>query len=101
VAASAAAEGLAAAAAGAPVAPTTHGALMVAAGEVDVCLVAEGAAWDHAAFAAIVLAAGGRFSTLDGGTVLGAGYFPALFSNGAIHDAALAAANTAPGGSII
>jgi histidinol-phosphatase len=79
------------AAAGEEVAPTSHGALMVAAGEVDVCLVSDGAAWDHAAFAAIVVAAGGRFSTLDGGTVLGEGYYPALYSNGSVHDAALAA----------
>lgn len=88
---------LAGAAAG-EVVPTTHGALMVAAGEADLCLVMDGAAWDHAAFAAIVAAAGGRATTLDGGTVLGDGYFPLLYSNGLVHDAALGALAATNGG---
>lgn len=83
-----------AAAAGAEAPVTSHGALMVAAGEADVCLVLDGAAWDHAAFAAIVMAAGGRFSALDGSTTLAPGYWPALYSNGLVHDAALAATNS-------
>jgi histidinol-phosphatase len=68
----------------------SHGALMVAEGRLDVCLTLEGAAWDYAAFAAIVEAAGGRFSYLDGSADLG-GVRPALFTNGRLHDDALAA----------
>lgn len=74
-----------------PVPPTSHGALMVAAGEVDVCLQLQGAPWDYAAFAAIVAVAGGAFSYLDGTSDFeGAGLRPALFSNGRIHADVLA-----------
>lgn len=72
------------------IAPTTHAVLMVMEGLVDVSLQLEGAAWDYAAFAAIVHAAGGRFSYLDASTALGA-IRPALFTNGLAHDEAIAA----------
>jgi histidinol-phosphatase len=68
--------------------PTSHGALMVAGGEVDVCLQLGGAPWDYAAFAALVRVAGGSFSYLDGTTAL-TGNRPAVFSNGRIHAAVL------------
>jgi histidinol-phosphatase len=71
--------------------PVSHGALMVAEGALEVCLTLDGAPWDHAAFAAIVTAAGGRFSYLDGATRLRDGMNAALYSNGRVHDAALAA----------
>ena len=72
------------------IAPTTHAVLMVMDGRVEVALQFEGAAWDYAAFAATVHAAGGRFSYLDASTVLG-GIRPALFTNGSAHDEAIAA----------
>jgi histidinol-phosphatase len=68
--------------------PTTHGALMVAEGSLDVCLQLEGAPWDYAAFASVVQAAGGAFSYLDGSSIL-SGVRPAIFSNGMVHQAAL------------
>jgi histidinol-phosphatase len=80
-----------AAMAGALADATSHGALMVAEGAIEVCLALDGAPWDHAAFAAIVTAAGGRFSYLDGSTRLRDGMNAALYSNGLVHDAALAA----------
>jgi histidinol-phosphatase len=69
---------------GSYVAPSPHGVLMVAEGSVAACVQFEGAAWDYAAFAAVVTAAGGRFSYLDGSTSLG-GVRPALFSNRRVH----------------
>ena len=60
---------------------TGHGALMVARGHAEVCLVTDGELWDHAAFAALVAAAGGRCTLLEKG---------ALYTNGVVHDAALA-----------
>jgi histidinol-phosphatase len=69
---------------GSYLAATRHGVLMVAEGSVAACVQLEGAAWDYAAFAAVVTAAGGRFSYLDGSTALG-GVRPALFSNGMVH----------------
>ena len=80
-----------AAMAGAGAEATSHGALMVAEGALEVCLSLDGAPWDHAAFAAIVTAAGGKFSYLDGSTRLRDGMNAALYSNGLVHDAALAA----------
>ncbi len=38
---------------------------MVMEGQIEVALQLEGASWDYAAFAAIICAAGGRFSYLD------------------------------------
>jgi histidinol-phosphatase len=72
------------------VAPTPHAVLMVMEGLVEVSLQLKGAAWDYAAFAATVHAAGGRFSYLDASTALG-GIRPALFTNGSAHDEAIAA----------
>jgi histidinol-phosphatase len=70
--------------------PTEHGALFVADGRVEACLQTGGGPWDFAALAAIVTEAGGRFSDLAGRVdIYGGG--PVLFSNGRVHDAALAA----------
>ena len=77
---------------GGPTANTSHPAIMVAEGELDLCLQLEGAAWDYGAFAGIVQAAGGRFSYLDDSVRL-AGVRPALFSNGSLHATALALLN--------
>jgi histidinol-phosphatase len=63
---------------------SSHGALMVAEGEIEVCLQLEGAPWDYGAFAAIVETAGGTFSYLDGSHRL-AGVRPAVFTNGRLH----------------
>jgi fructose-1,6-bisphosphatase/inositol monophosphatase family enzyme len=68
--------------------PREHGALMVARGDVDICLQLDGAAWDYAAFAGVVTRAGGRFSYLDRSTRF-AGVQPGVFSNGVMHDGAL------------
>jgi histidinol-phosphatase len=69
---------------------TTHPALMVAEGTIDICLQLAGEPWDYAGLAAVVQAAGGSFSYLDGSTVLG-GCRPALFTSGAdVHASALA-----------
>jgi histidinol-phosphatase len=73
---------------GVPISPTTHGALMVAEGEAEICLQLSGGPWDFAAFAAIVETAGGSFSYLDGSTQLrprGA----AVFTNGGLHSGVL------------
>ena len=72
------------------VAPTPHAVLMVIEGRIEVALQSEGAAWDYAAFAAIVQAAGGQFSYLDSSITL-ADTRPALFTNGKAHGLALAA----------
>jgi histidinol-phosphatase len=70
--------------------PTEHGALFVADGRVEACLQTGGGPWDFAALAAIVTEAGGRFSDLAGRPdIYGGG--PALFSNGRVHEAVLAA----------
>ena len=69
--------------------PTQHAVLMVMEGLVEVSLQFEGAAWDYAAFAAVVHAAGGRFSYLDNSTAL-SGIRPALFTNRSAHDRAIA-----------
>jgi histidinol-phosphatase len=70
--------------------PTEHGALFVIDGRVEACLQTGGGPWDFAALAAIVTEAGGRFSDLAGRPDIYCGG-PALFSNGRVHDAALAA----------
>ncbi len=72
------------------IAPDPHAVLMVMEGQIEVSLQLEGAAWDFAGFAAIIQAAGGRFSYLDASTVLG-GVRPALFTNGIAHDEAITA----------
>jgi histidinol-phosphatase len=83
------AERLGAASAG-YVEPLEHGALFVADGRVEACLQTSGGPWDFAALSAIVTEAGGRFSDLAGRPdIYGGG--PALFSNGRVHDAVLAA----------
>jgi histidinol-phosphatase len=65
-----------------------HGVLLVAEGVVDICVQDRGAPWDYGAFSAIVTAAGGRFSYLDGSTeVTQTG--PGLFTNGLLHDEVL------------
>jgi histidinol-phosphatase len=68
--------------------PNRHAVLMVIEGRIEAALQLEGSAWDYAAFAAIVQAAGGRFSYLDCSTTLG-GVRPALFTNGIAHDDAV------------
>jgi histidinol-phosphatase len=71
------------------VAPSEHGALFVADGRVEACVQLGGGAWDFAGLAVIVEEAGGRFSDLSGAAdIYGGG--PAVFSNGAVHDAVLA-----------
>ncbi|HKE74471.1 MAG TPA: inositol monophosphatase family protein [Acidimicrobiales bacterium] len=78
------------AAAGAYVPPTEHGALFVADGRAAVCLQTGGGPWDFAALSVIVAEAGGRFSDLAGRPdIYGGG--PALFSDGRVHDAVVAA----------
>lgn len=72
-----------------------HGVLLVAEGIVDVCVQDRGAPWDYGAFSAIVTAAGGRFSYLDGSTrVSRTG--PGIFTNGVIHDEVLDALRGVP-----
>lgn len=63
---------------------TRHGALLVAAGQIDAFLMAGGGPWDLAALVPIVEEAGGRFSDVMGGRSL---YAPAaLFTNGVLHE---------------
>lgn len=68
-------------------AQTNHGALLVAAGRLDVFLLAGCGPWDVAAMVPIVEEAGGRFSDITGGRALDAG--AALFSNGVLHEEVL------------
>jgi histidinol-phosphatase len=68
--------------------PNPHAVLMVMEGRIEVGLQLEGSAWDYAAFAAVVHAAGGRFSYLNSTTYL-AGVGPALFTNGIAHGRAI------------
>ena len=70
--------------------PSEHGALFVAEGRVDACVQLGGGAWDFGALAVIVEEAGGRFSDLHGRRDIYSGG-PAVFSNGHVHDAVLAA----------
>jgi histidinol-phosphatase len=69
--------------------PVRHCAVMVAEGTVDLGLQLGGGPWDYAALAVIVEEAGGRFSDLDGRVRIDGGG-PRLFSNGVLHEAALA-----------
>ena len=81
--------GAALAGAGEYVPPREHGALYVADGRVEACLQLGGGPWDFAGLQVVVEEAGGRFSDLAGRPdVYGGG--PALFSNGTVHDEALA-----------
>lgn len=68
--------------------PDPHGVLMLVDGRVEVCLQLEGAPWDYAAFAAIVRAAGGCFTYLDGTSLLRE-VRPAIFTNALVHADAL------------
>lgn len=61
---------------------------LVASGSTDLALEAEVNLWDLAAVRAIVEAAGGRFTSLEGVATADAG--SALSSNGRLHDEALA-----------
>ena len=64
-----------------------NGAMLVAEGRCDAFVLFGGGPWDHAAPAAIVTAAGGRFSDLDGSAALTSGV--GVYTNGAVHDALL------------
>jgi histidinol-phosphatase len=76
--------------------PVEHGALYVADGRADACVQLGGGPWDFAALAVIVSEAGGAFSDLSGRPdIYGGG--PALFSNGRVHRAALAALGSGAG----
>ena len=61
----------------------------MATGELDAFVLIGGGAWDHAAVAAIVEEAGGRFSAADGSPRIDAA--SAVFTNGRIHEAVLEA----------
>jgi histidinol-phosphatase len=63
------------------------GHCLVASGSTDVCVEAAVSTWDLAAVRAIVVAAGGRFSDLDGVATADGG--SAVSSNGALHDEVL------------
>ena len=65
-----------------------HPALRVAAGEIEAAVFFMGGPWDVAAPSIVVREAGGRFGDLHGGVSIARG--GGLFSNGAVHDAALA-----------
>jgi histidinol-phosphatase len=78
-----------------PVEPDDHPALRVAAGELEIAAFFMGGPWDVAAPAIVVREAGGRFSDLHGGRSIARG--GGLFSNGAIHAAALAVVGRGPG----
>jgi histidinol-phosphatase len=69
-----------------PTAADDHPALQVAFGGYDVAVFLMAGPWDLAAPSLVVEEAGGRFTDLNGGATLTAG---AVFSNGALHDAAL------------
>lgn len=72
---------------------STHGALEVASGQLDLAIQTRGQVWDFAATSLIVEEAGGRFSGLDGQARPTPG--PALFArSAALHTAALAVLNT-------
>ena len=61
-----------------------NAAMLVAEGRVDAFVFFGGQVWDHAAPAAVVTAAGGRFSGLDGSRALSTG--GGIYSNDRIHD---------------
>ena len=64
-------------------AQVSHGALLVASGQLDAFLLAGIGPWDLAAMVPIVEEAGGRFSDVAGGRALDAG--AAVFTNGVLH----------------
>ena len=64
--------------------PIPHGSVAVADGRIDAVVAFAGQAWDHAGPAALVRAAGGRFSDLSGGDRLDTS--AGVYSNGHIHD---------------
>jgi histidinol-phosphatase len=64
-----------------------HPALEIAAGSADLCVFFTAGPWDLAAPSLVVEEAGGRFTDLAGGRTLSGG---ALFSNGRLHDEAIA-----------
>ena len=70
------------------VAPSRHGATMVAEGALDVCLQPIGGPWDFGALAVIVEEAGGRFSDTTGAFDIYSGG-PVIYSNGPLHGAVL------------
>jgi histidinol-phosphatase len=69
-----------------------HPALLVAQGELEVSVHLGGGPWDHAALAVIVTEAGGAFSDFRGQPRIDAG--SVVFTNGALHEAALAVVST-------
>ena len=77
-----------------PIELDDHPACRVAAGELDIAAFFMGGPWDVAAPAIVVAEAGGRFSDLHGGRSIARG--GGLFSNGAVHAAALAVVGRAP-----
>jgi histidinol-phosphatase len=74
--------------------PDDHPALRVAAGEIEAAIFFMGGPWDVAAPSIVVREAGGRFGDLNGGASIARG--GGLFSNGAVHDAALAVVGRGP-----
>jgi histidinol-phosphatase len=71
---------------------STHAALLVACGQLDLAVQVRGQVWDYAATSVIVEEAGGRFSGLDGWPQPSPG--PALFArSGRVHAAALRVLN--------
>jgi histidinol-phosphatase len=76
---------------------STHAALLVACGQLDLAVQARGQVWDYAATSLIVSEAGGRFSGLDGQARPVPG--PALFArSSALHAEALRFLNAGAGG---
>ena len=73
-----------------------HGSVAIAEGQLDAMVAFGGQPWDLAAPAAVVTAAGGRFTDLDGGTSLHTR--TAVYSNGRIHDDLLAILNVVGSG---
>ena len=71
-----------------------HPALRVAAGEIEAAVFFMGGPWDVAAPSIVVREAGGRFGDLHGGASIARG--GGLFSNGAVHEAALAVVGRGP-----
>ncbi len=68
--------------------PVPHGAIPVADGRIDAMVAFSGQAWDHGGPSAIVAAAGGRFSAVDGRPVFDSG--AGVYSNGLLHDELIA-----------
>lgn len=77
-------------------APNDHPALDVAGGHLDLAVFFMGGPWDVAAPAIVVEEAGGRFSDRFGGASIALG--GGVFSNGCVHEAALAITATATPG---